>query len=226
MLCAEWCLVKRTNPGLSVIPLRCRCWSCEECQPLRKARLVHEAKAGQPTLFVTITSRYQEDRSPNTAARALVRAWRQFRAEYIARHGKGSMPFLAVFEKTKRGWPHLHIVARGKWISQTWLSARMAELIGSPIVWVERVKSGKQIAAYVSKYIGKDPQPFAGTKRYWRSRDYLLPDPDADLDDAGEPEPWRVVQMHWLTYVLKTEPLGFVASYARSGAALYYRKPP
>lgn len=226
MFCAEWSLVKRLQPGIIVIPLRCRCWSCEYCRPWRAAQLVQEAKNGKPNLFITLTSRYQTNRSPDAAARDLVTAWRQVRAEYLAKHGHGSLPFLAVFEATKRGWPHLHIVARAGWVDQGWLSKRMAALIGSPVVDVRRVKSAGQLAAYVAKYIGKDPHRFYGTKRYWRSRDYLKPLAEQDTDDAGAGDPWKVVQQHWRTYAAETEALGFIALYGRSNATLYCRGPP
>jgi len=226
MFCAEWSLVKRLQPGIIVIPLRCRCWSCEYCRPWRAAQLVQEAKAGKPNLFITLTSRYQTNRSPAAAARDLVRAWRQVRAEYLKKHGPGSLPFLAVFEATKRGWPHLHIVARARWVDQGWLSKRMAALIGSPVVDVRRVKGLGQLAAYVAKYIGKDPHRFAGTKRYWRSRDYLKPLKEDDNSDGDTGVPWRVVQQHWRTYAEETEALGFVALYGRSNVTLYCRGPP
>lgn len=135
--------------------------------------------------------------SPAASARSLVTAWRRVRLEYIKRHGKGSLPFLAVFEATKRGWPHLHIVARCKWVDQRWLSARMASLIGAPIVDVRRVKGARKIAAYVSKYIGKNPHRFAGVKRYWRSLDYLNPVKEEEPEWPDEPFIWEVVQRFW-----------------------------
>lgn len=226
MFCAEWSLVKRLRPGIIVIPLRCRCWSCEYCRPWRAARLVAEAKSGKPNLFITLTSRRHTNRTPDAAARDLAHAWRQVRLEYLAKNGLGSLPFLAVFEATKNGWPHLHIVARAKWVDQAWLSKRMKALIGAPVVDVRRVKSAGQLAAYVAKYIGKDPHRFAGTKRYWRSRDYLKPETAGDTDDKGEVEPWKVVAQNWLAYAEETVALGFAVVYGRNNATLYARAPP
>ena len=226
MFCGEWSLVKRLQPDLAVRPLPCRCWTCEECRPARAARLVAEAKTGQPNRFITLTSRYRPNGSPDAAARALVKAWRQVRAEYIRRHGPRSLPFIAVFEATKLGWPHLHILARAGWIDQRWLSKRMAALTGAPIVDVRRVKGLAKVAAYVSKYIGKNPHRFQGVKRYWRSLDYLLPDPSQDLGHDRDPEPWMVVRQHWLSYVKETLLLGFQADFAQNGATLTYRTPP
>jgi len=226
MFCGEWSLVKQEFPSLTVMPLLCRCWTCDTCRPLRAKRLVWEAKQGKPRVFITLTSRRRQDRTPAQAARAIVRAWRRIRREYIAEYGKGSIPFLAVFEATKQGWPHLHIVARCSWISQKWLSKRMGALTGSPIVDVRRVEGTGKIAAYISKYIGKDPHRFAGVKRYWRSLDWLDPVPDDGPFDLVAPDGWRIEKQHWLEYAAQTAAKGFDAIYERYQVRLTYRLPP
>ncbi len=199
MLCSEWALVKYDFPTAIIIPLRCKCWHCDECRPMRQARLIKEAQSGKPNLFVTLTSRRRPESSPDAAARALVRAWRTVRAEYTAKHGKGTLPFLAVFEATKKGWPHLHIVARAKWLDQKWLSRRMGQLIGSPVVDVRRIRDPKKISNYVAKYIGKNPEPFKGVKRYWRSLNFFFPTVETELKDEGYQWPWVIVKDHWQT---------------------------
>jgi len=226
MFCGEWSLVKQEFPALTVMPLLCRCWTCDTCRPLRTKRLVWEAKQGKPRVFITLTSRRRADRTPAWAARELVRAWRAIRREYVDTHGKGSIPFLAVFEATKAGWPHLHIVARCNWISQKWLSRRMAALTGSPIVDVRRVEGTAKIAAYISKYIGKDPHRFAGVKRYWRSLDWLDPAPDDGPFDLVAPDGWTIVKENWLEYAAATVADGFDAIYERYQVRLTYRLPP
>jgi len=197
MFCAEWALVKIQFRTATVIPLLCKCWTCDECRPGRTKRLVEEAKRGAPTLFITLTSKRRGSLTPSQAAQRTVVAFRQVREEFIREHGKGSFPFLAVFEATKKGWPHLHIVARCKWLDQRWLSARMAALDASPVVDVRRVHEKSKIAAYVSKYIGKNPHRFEGVKRYWRSLDYLLPPDPAEEDPWDEVPAWEVVQRLW-----------------------------
>lgn len=226
MICSEWCLVKRETAGLKVVPLRCHCWNCDECRPARTARLVYEAKTGQPNIFITLTSRNRPDQTPDEAARALAHAWRKVRAEYLREHGKRSLDFLAVFEATKRGWPHLHIVARCKWIDQAWLSARMDALTGSPIVDVRKIKDAKTLAHYVSKYIGKNPFRFQGVKRYWRSLKFLAPAPldDPPVMDLGER--WEPIDCNWRHMVEVLETHGWVASWERTSATLIYGHPP
>lgn len=84
------------------------------------------------------------------------------------------LPFLAVFEATKLGWPHLHILLRSGFIEQRWLSEQMADLIQSPIVDIRLARSPQQIASYCAKYVGKDTGKFGTSKRYWQSQDYDL----------------------------------------------------
>lgn len=201
MFCSEWALVKLQTKTVEVLPLRCRCWSCDECRPIRAARLVHEAKAGKPNMFITLTTKRTPTGCPHAAARDLAHAWRKVRREYIAKHGKGSLAFLVVFEATKRGWPHLHMVARCKWIGQKWLSKRMKELIGAPHVDVRRIKGLNKVAEYVTKYIGKNPHRFEGTKRYWRSQDYLFPPADSDETPTYVSDHWQIVKADWLRVI-------------------------
>ena len=226
MLCGEHTLVKNERDSVTLYPLPCKCWTCPECRSGRSARLVAEALAGQPDLFVTLTSRIRDDWTPDYAARRLAWAWRVIRREYIAEHGKGSLPFLAVFEATKRGWPHLHIVARCKWLEQKWLSKRMATLTDSPVVDVRRIKSVRKVAKYVAKYVGKNPERWAGTKRYWRSQDYLKPDP-LEADAPVIPYfSWETLDGPWRAVAAAFERQGLSVTYFRNYAVHERGVPP
>lgn len=226
MFCQEWALVKNATKTVTIIPLRCRCWTCEECRPGRAAKLIAEAKRGKPNLFVTLTSRRFPGGSPDNAACALVRAFQVARREYLKEHGKHSWPFLAVFEATKQGWPHIHLVARSKWIDQRWLSKRMGELIGSPMVDVRRVKGVKKVVAELCKYIGKDPRRFAGTKRYWRSKDYLLPEEDSEQEEDSPWNFWEIHKFNWQTMIRRFVAEGYTVTMGRREAVLERSKPP
>lgn len=226
MFCADWALVKHRSHEITVSPLLCKCWTCDTCRPIRAARLVREAQSGKPTRFITLTSRRTPGACPHRAARALVIAWRTIRLEYLKRHGRRSLAFLAVFEATKQGWPHLHIVVRSKWIDQRWLSDRMNSLTGSPVVDVRKVTGVRKVAAYVAKYIGKNPHRFIGVKRYWRSLDYLFPVPDIDKDDTECPEYTSIHKFNWLTEVRYYVEQGYTAVFERNQCILTPGKPP
>ncbi len=226
MFCSEWSLVKWDLRGATVLPLRCRCWSCAECAPRRKTQLIQEADAGHPFIFVTLTSRFREGGDKHAAARALVVAWRTIRADLVKTHGKGYVPFLAVFEATKKGWPHLHIVCRCPWISQKWLSKRMMQLTGSPICWVEKIVSSRKLGHYLTKYLGKGPGAFEGCKRYWRSLDYLVPVDDALDADEANPPVWIIKRRDWISYAIQLLFSGDLSFESEDAIHRFYGVPP
>lgn len=79
-----------------------------------------------------------------------------------------------MFEATKKGEPHLHLLLRAPFIPQKWLSEQMNELIEAPIVDIRKVGHARNAGRYVAKYVGKGPKPFAALKRYWTSQGYNL----------------------------------------------------
>lgn len=172
MLCKEWSLVKSYCHGVEIKPLLCKCWHCENCAPMRERDLRDLAKLGGATTFITLTVNPAMFSSPDERARELVNAWRNVRRAMKKRWKMRSVPFLAVFEKTKKGEPHLHILTRLQFVAQEWLSAQMQRLIGAPIVDIRRVRSQQKAAYYISKYCSKDATLWKGCKRYWRSLDW------------------------------------------------------
>lgn len=174
MLCRSRTLVHYDDNRAVAVTLRCRSWGCELCGPERARQLVAEAMAGCPDRFVTLTIKSTIGASPADRARMLARAWRVTLARWRRRHPGQRHEYLAVFEATLRGEPHLHILVRGPYIAQRWLSAQMAELIKSPVVDIRRVVSGRGVASYVAKYIGKAPHRFGSCKRYWRTAGWIV----------------------------------------------------
>ncbi len=225
MFCAEWALVKEQGRETTVLPLLCKCWTCEECNPRRKHRLAQEAIAGNPNRFLTITSRYKQDGCPHAAARALVKAWRIIRTEYEKKHGKGSLQFLAVFEATKKGWPHLHIVVRSGWIDWHWLKKRMSYLLDSPSVDIRKIKSVQQLSHYLTKYLTKKPEAFKGTKRYWRSLRFLTPSSEEDDTAADDPVYYRVVRRPWMELACSLFLSGTLSEETEQEVRRFYRIP-
>ncbi|HDZ44103.1 MAG TPA: hypothetical protein ENH80_09195 [Phycisphaerae bacterium] len=226
MFCAEWSLVKKEFKLTTVIPLRCRCWHCDECRPLRTYQLVSDAKRGDPDLFITLTSRRRPGLTPDEAAVLLAHAWRKVRAAYLRVHGPLSLEFLAVFERTKKGWPHIHIVARCHWLDQKWLSHQMDALIGSPVVDVRRVHGKSKVAAYISKYISKNPERFIGVKRYWRSKNYLMAPTRWASTLKAMATPWEIVRCHFKLYAEMAVGPGVSVKVGRSEAVISWGVPP
>jgi hypothetical protein len=133
-----------------------------------------EAFDGAPRLFLTLTSKRTPDRTANGCAYELARAWKLLRKRILRKYKLKRLPFLAVFERTELGWPHLHILMRASFICKYWLSEQMDDITGSPIIKIKRVHDARGAAWYVSKYCGSDPHKFGNCKRYWQSPDYRL----------------------------------------------------
>lgn len=211
MLCSEAIMVNTGADYARAVTIHCRAWSCEICQPRRQRELIELAKSGQPTSFITLTVNPRSGRSPDDRARMLSWAWRQVVKKAKKKYGYKDLQYLAVFEATKKGEPHLHIIARVKWIDQQWLSNQMARLIGAPIVDIRKICSIRQVASYVAKYIGKEPHRFKRCKRYWTTKSWRLVKSVAEPVDGFWSEHWYInkitlnqqqdfwEQMGWLT---------------------------
>ncbi len=188
---------------------------------------MREAYDGAPNRLITLTVRAQADNRQADRARALVRAWRDIRAAYLRQHGKHALEFLAVFERTKRGEPHLHILCRSGYIRQRWLSDQMNRQIGAPIVDIRAVRGRRHAARYVAKYISKGLGLFSGCKRYWRSLRYLQPaDSTPSVPGEPEPPPWRVVKERWEELAVQLAPANWSIAWGRAQAVVHFPRPP
>lgn len=174
MLCSEALSVNIGGNETLVSVLRCKRWSCEICQPFNRLKVVQAAKRGYPNIFLTLTCNPARYASRDQAANDMKRSLILLRRRIFKRYGIKNMPFIVIFERTKKGWPHMHILARANWLDQKWLSDQMRELTDAPIVDVRKIQDQGRAAAYVSKYVGKDPFAFAGCKRWWRSHNYEI----------------------------------------------------
>lgn len=166
-------MVIQTDYQVKIMPFACRSWKCDGCQELRLRQLRRLCMAGNPVTFITLTSAVRDHMTPDLAAQELRDAWRKIAREIKEKGISKLLEYVCVFEETKRGWPHLHILARCGYIDQAWLSDRMETLATSPIVDIRRIKSKWQMAQYVTKYVSKSPRRYQGCKRYWTSGNWL-----------------------------------------------------
>lgn len=174
MLCEWSTIVIVHEDGVNLHTFSCKCWQCEGCFYKRLLQLQHDAKSGLPNTFLTLTSKYTEEKTPDQAAQELVIAWRNIRQRAKREGIAKRIEFIAVFEETDQGWPHLHILMRAPFIPQAWISERMQEYTNSPIMWIRAVESKEHAAWYLAKYFAKGPHKFKGCKRYWMSRGYKV----------------------------------------------------
>lgn len=173
-LCSELSLVNGNDEEGHATVLRCKRWSCDLCNPWNHRRVKRLAREGVPNVFLTLTVNPAKFATPDEAARGLKRAWVNLRRAMERDYGVKQPPFIAIFETTKKGWPHLHILMRCRFIPQQWYSTTMERLLGSPIVDVRFITEKGRVAAYVAKYVSKAPDAFEACKRWWRSHDYSI----------------------------------------------------
>lgn len=225
MLCDEYSLVKRHAGGYYAMPLLCKRWTCELCRPKRKRRLVAQVLSGKPDTFITLTVNPAKGAGPTDRATQLARAWRVVVARAKRHYGYKEIPYFVVFEATKQGEPHLHILARCKWIDQKWLSRQMREIMGAPVCDVRRVRSKAQAAHYIAKYVGKAPGKFGTCKRYWQTRSYCKKKyiaPERKIMESGK---WRIVEQRCISLVLNSHMAGHYFEQGYQCFSVWDKKP-
>lgn len=172
-VCGGWSLVKHDVHGTTGITLWCRSWSCPDCLPHRVKLLKRMAADGNPSTFMTLTVNPARGQSVELRARELSDAFKVLIKRMRRKWTKERVEYLAVFEETKKGEPHLHVLMRAPFVPQKWISCQMAELIDAPIVDIRKVHGKQMVANYVAKYVGKGPKAFGTLKRYWTSQGYI-----------------------------------------------------
>lgn len=193
-VCGGWSLQKHEGSTLRAITLFCRSWQCADCMPFRLRALKRMAGDGNPSTFITLTVNPAHGQSPEARARELSDAWRIVVKRARRKFPKAPIEYFAVFEETKKGEPHLHILARAPFIPQKWLSAQMMDLIEAPIVDIRRVHSKRHAANYVAKYVGKGPRSFGSLKRYWQTPRYVAPRKRVRSTEEFPSSAWIVIK--------------------------------
>ena len=186
MLCSETTLIA-FDAGIAVTRF-CGRWNCEICNCENQRKLAQRILGGFPNVFITLSSNPHWQDTPDEAARKLVHMFRLLRRRACRKYGLSHFDFLAVFELTERGEPHLHIAIRftlhqhyipHKKMTrlpsvlselQRWISKVMGELGSAPNVRVRDVFDVAGLASYMSK----GPAKFQGCQRHWSSRRWAL----------------------------------------------------
>lgn len=118
--------------------------------------------------------------------------------------------YFAFVEATENGEPHLHILLRSPFIPQNWLSQQMQDLLQSPVVWIDIIKSTKKAIGYVSKYVTKAPAQFGKTRRYWSTRAWQLNSAERDEYDRSQYQGARVVLRKWSELAEEIQMRGYI----------------
>lgn len=225
MYCGENSLSRHDEGNIVAVSLRCRSWPCPECGQQRKLQLIAQCHRGAPTTFLTLTLRRIPGRTPNQAALVLTRAWRLLRLRIMRRYKIKKLPFALVMEAHVSGYPHAHILLRSIWLDWKWLSEQMRDIADSPSVYIERIDHKAKINAYVAKYAGKCAHKFGTAKRYYFSRDYILPDSNPKAAEKRLRHQWDRQNMSVARFSTDLARLGYVIEW-ESMRAFTARPPP
>lgn len=202
-LCTPDVSVNLHQLGGEAVPVRCKRWSCEVCAQINRARVIAIAARSKPRALLTLTVSNKDYETPDEAAQALKRGLRLLRLR-LKRHEKlKNFQFLAVFEKHKSGYPHLHLLIKGTFLPWQELRRMWEGITGSFMVDIRRIASKGQAALYIAKYLGKDLASFEGCKRWWRSHGYDDEKPEDYRPDEQRGEWSRLqVDFHALPEIL------------------------
>jgi len=146
------------SSSLDIGHLNCTRYLCKVCRKMERKRrrtfqrVISGLKVGGEFKFITLTTSEESW----VAGKDIQESWRAL-VMRLKRRGLIS-GYVKVKEYTKAGLPHLHVIVRGPWIPQAWLSATWQQIHLSRIVDVRRVQGQGGAAAYLSKYLGKDPR--------------------------------------------------------------------
>lgn len=173
MFCGDEHLVKDEGHRRSVHKLWCRSWSCDDCAPMRRWGVIKLADEGKGERLITLTMRPRDGFTADQDARFMAKSWAQLLRWMKARHGGQRVQCLRIFEAHKSGRPHLHVIHRGDFVPIADLKAKWEELTGSWNVDIKFIAKSRNVARYVSKYIGKDVHAFEGVKRYYYTRGWI-----------------------------------------------------
>lgn len=172
MFCGEQSILATSHFGQVAAPVKCKRWNCPNCVDWRQRCLMARCIEGRPNRFITFTCRRGQFPTANETAKAMVAAWRTIVQRWRRLNKWHKCEYLAVFEPHESGWPHMHILWKGHWLDQKWLSDQARELLNSPVQGVSKIADIKSAAHYVAKYFSKAPQKFGTCKRYWTSKNW------------------------------------------------------
>lgn len=178
---AAWVYYSASRREYRVRADYCNCRFCPVCGPRNAKRLASRIAAAlgriQPNEWKFITLTLKHSNAPLADQLDWLRSsFRRLRQRRLWRHKvTGGYAFLEVTWNTQdRQWhPHMHVLARCKFIPQRELAALWYEVSkGSMIVDIRVVRSAKGAAFYVTKYAGKTPD-LTSVQDLERALDYL-----------------------------------------------------
>jgi hypothetical protein len=136
-----------------VVPIKCKSWRCPTCGPILAKFWANRLTGAKPQRFITLTGDPKLWPTPQSMYEAMKAALPKL--VRILRLKGMNFEYAAVWELHKSGFPHIHLLQRGSYIPQHWLSSIWRSLGCGDNVWIEPVKDAKHAAFYTAKYMSK-----------------------------------------------------------------------
>lgn len=171
-------------------PAPCNRWECPECGEYKKSVLYHRLRGHKGQRFMTLTCNPARYATPNEAYRSMSLSFTSLVKRVRRKYPAKRFEYVMVWEQTRKGWPHLHVLVSGPWIEQAWLSRQWDDLTGAAIVDIRYVRSGVKTASYLSKYLTKELRAPRGHHRWRKSFDYFP-------DDTPPPQAHQPSEFSW-----------------------------
>lgn len=226
MECGTWTLVGLAPDKRLVLPLACRRWTCPRCRRKHVRKLKQRLATAHVDSLITLTCAVRAYATPYDGFLALNEAVALLVKRLRRRYSKASIQYWLVWETTKKGWPHVHLLFRGPWVPKGWLSSVWRELAHSPIVDIRPVRNQQQVQDYLVKYLAKDPSVPSGFRRY-RSSAAFYPSAGVNVGSPTSPfTTWYTRDETQLVVVSDFLAWGYVIEETRKASWLLTKPPP
>lgn len=201
--CARWTVSQPREDGEIVVPLRCKCWHCQDCHEINRRLVLRRLRDAEVSHLITLTCSRKAFSAPYQAFRHLSAAVPNLVKRLRRQFPAVTFQYLLVWETTRAGWPHAHLLARTSYLPQRALSRHWRELTGAPVVDIRRVSSASGATSYVAKYLTKTLSAPPGLKRLRTSRQFWAT-PGGLFGRSQSTAPWKLYEAR-LESVLLTQ---------------------
>lgn len=145
------------------IPIFCKSWICPHCSKLKQRRLEQRIRSAHPNKFITLTVEQTPGLTRHDAETTIREHWSKFIA--AVRKFKPEFEYLKVIEWTKKGWPHVHVVARSDYLPQSLLATLWRKHVLPGFVDIRKIHDGSAMPREITKYVTKTARHYARRKQ-------------------------------------------------------------
>lgn len=142
-----------------VFGLRCNSWLCPKCRVKLSRKWIKKINPEKVERFLTLTVDPKRFENVAAAVEEIYRGYKKL-IQAIRRDLGKTFEYFSVVEFTKAGWPHLHILQRGSYVSKQWIINKWDQYGLGIIVQFNEVWGRGAVKHYLTKYLSKEGQAF------------------------------------------------------------------